>query len=764
VPFEFYKEFQIKTGGYGAEFGRSTGGVVNTVTKRGTNTWHIAYNAYYEPDDLARQADDVYVGNDLQLINHKDYNESFEQNLSVGGPLWKDHVFLYGIYNYRDNAAKFATPSSIYTDSSEDPFWGAKLDVQLNDSHAIEFTAFSDKRDTARDRWLYNASSDVRGAYVGQSTFKRGGKNYIGSYTGHFFDDRLTLRAMYGEGTYDRTDEGAGDANPYIVENRNSPTRVIGFSTSAQPGTSVDTRKAKRLDGEFTIWNNRIRFGYDKEKNTSNDNITYSGGHYYRYYNIPSSRIVNQTVVAAGPTEYVRDRIYSNGGGFVVDTTAIYVEDTVKLMDDRLILTAGLRNETFDNQNVAGESFIKVKDQLAPRIAAAFDLKGDGKSKIFANYGKYYLPIASNTNIRLAGAELFTEDYYVLTGVDSRFLPTKGAKIGDQVVFSDGKVKDTRSIVNSTIEPMYQDEFILGYQTAIGNNWSAGIRGIYRNVGSTIEDVAIDAALNKYAVSKGYDNTYGFDAGGFDYYVLTNPGKPMSLFIDFGSGTAEAVTLNAADLGYPESVRKYVAIELFAERLWDGKWYASFNYTWSHSYGNNEGSVRSDNGQDDAGLTTLFDQPGLADGSFGDLPNDKRHKIKMFGAYKLSEEFQVGANLQVSSGRPINAFGVHPTDVFAQAYGHESFYQDGKLVPRGSKGNTDWVTQLDLSLKYKPKFAWAKDRVTLGVDVFNVLDLRSVTEVDELAEEDDGTPRTEYLSPTSFQTPRYVRFSAEFSW
>ncbi|HQL31549.1 MAG TPA: TonB-dependent receptor, partial [Thermoanaerobaculales bacterium] len=37
VPFEFVDEVQVKTGGYEAEFGRSTGGVVNMVTKSGTN-------------------------------------------------------------------------------------------------------------------------------------------------------------------------------------------------------------------------------------------------------------------------------------------------------------------------------------------------------------------------------------------------------------------------------------------------------------------------------------------------------------------------------------------------------------------------------------------------------------------------------------------------------------------------------------------------------------------------------------------------------
>ena len=49
VPFEAIAEQQIKTGGYGAEFGRSTGGVINLVTKRGTNEFHAGGNIFYTP-------------------------------------------------------------------------------------------------------------------------------------------------------------------------------------------------------------------------------------------------------------------------------------------------------------------------------------------------------------------------------------------------------------------------------------------------------------------------------------------------------------------------------------------------------------------------------------------------------------------------------------------------------------------------------------------------------------------------------------------
>ena len=57
IPFEFYKEFQVKTGGYSAEFGRSTGGVINAVTKSGSNEWEYGANVYYTPDFLRQERD-----------------------------------------------------------------------------------------------------------------------------------------------------------------------------------------------------------------------------------------------------------------------------------------------------------------------------------------------------------------------------------------------------------------------------------------------------------------------------------------------------------------------------------------------------------------------------------------------------------------------------------------------------------------------------------------------------------------------------------
>ena len=66
VPFEGIAESQIKTGGYGAEFGRSTGGVINMITKRGTNEFKAGGSFYWTPESLSETSPSLYY---LSLIH-----------------------------------------------------------------------------------------------------------------------------------------------------------------------------------------------------------------------------------------------------------------------------------------------------------------------------------------------------------------------------------------------------------------------------------------------------------------------------------------------------------------------------------------------------------------------------------------------------------------------------------------------------------------------------------------------------------------------
>ena len=128
----------------------------------------------------------------------------------------------------------------------------------------------------------------------------------------------------------------------------------------------------------------------------------------------------------------------------------------------------------------------------------------------------------------------------------------------------------------------------------------------------------------------------------------------------------------------------------------------------------------------------------------------------------LTKEVQLGGNFRLESGTPKNALGFHPTDAFAAQYGAASFYSNSKPTPRGSAGRTPWNNQIDLTLKYRPR--WAADKLGFGLDVFNVFNLHTATEYNNVAETGLNVSSPTYNLPTSFQTARYVRISVSYDY
>lgn len=767
IPFEFYNQFEIKTGGYSAEFGRSTGGVINATTKSGSNEFKGGANFYLEPDAGRKTAPDSFFTNGAGVLtplayNSADYYQEWQANVWASGPIWKNKLFFYGLYNARNLEREDAiiNGTRMLKRSADDPFYAVKLDFTPIDGHRFEYTGFQDKSRTVDTEYDFNYQTGVVSGTPAVNYYDRGGKTHIGRYTGVFFD-KLQVSAMYGKSKQDRTDSSSEDTNPFIYDDRTGSLEYIMGNPNLLISTASDEREATRFDVEYPFelfGNHRLRAGFDREDNLSNDQSSYSGGVYYRYYAVPGSGSINGAVVPSPNVGVARARVYENGGSFQVKSDAWYVEDNWSLFNDRLNLRLGLRNESFENLNGQGDTFIKITNQKAPRLAASFDLRGDKKTKVFANYGRYHLPIASNTNVRLAGGELFTEEYYVLSAVNADGTPVLGAKLGGTNVFSDGTIYDRRSIVDLDIKPMYQDEFIIGIQHALNKDFSIGTRFTHRAIsGTAIDDIIVDHALTAWAQDNGFG---GYDATGYHAYVLANPGRGIHMFWDFDEdgelSANEEVFLTPEMLGYPKATRMYYALELFAEKVWDGKWSASFSYTWAQSYGNYEGWVLSDNGQDDAGITILFDSPMATENTYGFLPNDRRHQFKAFGSYQLTSELTLGATVLLQSGRPINRIGWR-NDPVRGATSNDYF-----AIPRGTAGTTDWVFNTDLSIVYRPK--WASNRVTFQLDAFNVFNGKAVTEVVETYQNASGGTNYSYGTASAWQRPRYFRLSANFEY
>ena len=804
IPFEFYDQVQIKTGGYQAEFGRATGGAVIAVTRSGDNEFRGGFNAYWAPSGLRSSQPNTRTAN-----NALDDIEDFEANVYLSGPIIEDRLWFFGFFNPRSSSS-FAqgipqggtTTTQSYVES-DTPFYGGKIDAEPVDGHRFEFTYFNDSNTDLSWTRTFDTATNTPGEKTYVSDFT-GGENFIGKYTG-VFTDWLTISALYGRSDYRRSTLSDADTDLLTYDSRNGTGQFDLIQGSGTVEDGADSREFYRADVDLffsAMGDHHVRFGFDHEVLTADANSFYSGGAYNRIFN---SDTYNPFGLAPG-TPFLRQRIYRSGGEFELKNTAFYIQDNWDITE-RLQLSLGVRNDRFKNLNAAGNVFTDLKDQWAPRLGFSYDLTGDRTFRLSGFYGRYYLPVAANTNIRLAGDEIFTEDWYTYTG--DLLDPTLGTQIIPTTVYSDSSNPDPTTLVSTNIEPQYLDEFIVGLEANdLLPGWRFKLNGVYRTLGAVLEDAdleiyAVPAFCADNPAACGGETSLSVGGGG---YVLINPGKDATFnVVPQGGFAGGLLTLPAEYIDLPEAERDYYAVEFSFERQFDGLWGLQGSYVWSISEGNYEGGVKSDNGQDDVGLTQDFDEPAWMDGSYGYLPNDRRHQFKLFGFVQPTDWLQLGANMRVSSPRKYGCIGIYPSDdgrgadPFANGgadtwycgdrsstvnIGGEEYATQSILVGRGNGFDGEWEKRIDLSVQIRPQFEFMQN-MAFRVDVFNVFNFDDPVDFNEYGDADGplyagdaAFPGGQLLDPqrgyvplnpnygeiTRYQTPRYVRFGVSFDF
>jgi hypothetical protein len=807
LPFDGIAQFQSIIGGYGAEFGRATGGVVNIVTKRGTNEWHAGGMALFSPRALREEQKSIYyptVGRSTDGLLYQNLKEREVQSTTYGayvsGPIFKDKLFFYASGEFTNTEVntvgiRTASPATNYQMLDSDiPRWLGKLDWNITDNNLLEFTAIQDVTKRTDSYFPYSYSTLERGnTQNGGYYYEDGGKLYIAKYTG-YLTDNLTLTALYGkqDQVHIATPAGYNASAVYVSDNRGVANPVSGlqpYLNLSDPNAN-DKTKGGRLDVEWRIGDHSVRVGYDRQESISTAGTAMSGPGYawfYEHTNTPNDTIPSSGG-AQGPGgngDYVQRYIFANGGTFKVEQEAEYIEDRWQVSNNWL-LSLGLRNEQFSNYNADGIVYASQRHQLAPRLGASWDVNGDSSFKVFGNIGRYHLAMPNNVALRGAAGSTYTREFFAFTGID----PTTGAPTGLTPLGNGpysannefGQAPDPASVAAKGLKSHYQDEFIVGFEKQLGATMSYGTRLVYRNLKSAIDDTCDGRPAATWALANGYSAEVAENlSAALQNCRLFNPGEANTFLLDDGTGHLVEVPLTAEDLGYPKLKRSYLGADFFLERPFDGTWYFRVDYTLSKNYGNAEGQLNSDVGQGDVSQTLIWDHPELMVNSNGYLPNDRRHYLKTNGFYQFTPEWRVSAAFTAASGRPKTCHGFYGrpnTDVDGVEfydnieYGPYYHFCGNQASPRGTAGRLPWTTRLDLGVSYSPAFA--DNKLQFMLDVFNVFNQQEVQNVYELSESGAGfdeptqkwvyTPNGSYGRVISYSAPRSIRFGVRYDF
>jgi hypothetical protein len=815
LPFGAISQAQVLTGGYGAEFGRSIGGVVNITTKSGTNRWEAGATASTEPNSLRSKARNVYYANngfdtDGTLYSKNDlYSDATNRyGAYVGGPIIQDKLFMFV------SAERIQQKTSGVNESADTGDAGTigwldrknittrylgKLDWNITDNHRIEWTTIGDKPTSDQNysdfdytTFAHNGVFAKGGHYenVANVTPTIGAKTNILRYTGSLTDD-LTLQVLYGQSKTNHVNERAG-YNPAVPGITSTPdARAPGITyNNPQPfagqridaTSSYDKVKSTRVDLEWKLGDHTLRAGVDDNKLSSYGagQLT-PGGFEWDYFHTDTpnditsltgykTAINNGSGPLAAQGYYVRKQIFEDVTAAFSNQSAQYIEDRWQVTKN-LLVTAGLRVEQYKNLNGNGEAFLKMDNNINPRLWAVWDAFGDSSMKVYGSLGRYSIQIPTHIAIRGASISTYTRQYYTYTGVAADGQPTGLTQLSPLVSPDNefGQTKLAETVAAQNLKPSYQDEFTVGFDRAYSPNMNFGAKFTVRKLRTTIDDWCDGRPFDTWAAAHNVntDNWSGFACASI------NPGQTNDFLVDF-SGTGKnltAVSLTAADMGFSKPTRLYTALDMYLEHPMRNGWYGRVNYTLSRSKGNTEGQTLSAVAQTDVAATQTWDMREIMENASGLLPNDRTHQIKAFGYWQFMPEWTVGGNFLAASGQPITCLGTYPVALqtegfpdYGSAY-HYCFGPNGENKPsaQGAAGRMPWDIRLDASLTYSPAIVKG---LALKVDVFNVFNKQTVQQIDQLYNLDDGSRSATYGTPgalVGYTPPRSIKLTVEYN-
>ncbi len=784
MPFDFAQEVQVKTGGYEAEFGQSMGGVVNIVTKSGTNRLRGSLFGYARPGALEGTWKSVQTPNGtVNTVGSRVHDTGVEG----GFPLVRDGLFFFGAVNPAWERRTFVAPQGFPLENLGEVTrernllsYSAKGTWEAGRGHRVEASFFGDP-----SRGLMGAqrtNSLIRTDTAGFSEIDYGGHNQTVRYHGVLRNNWLV------EGSLARAKniiEERPSVDEWFVRDRtvvpNINTGGIGFFEAGNNSENWQYAvKSANIVGDhqlkYGLLYEDVRFS-QLQRRTGPSFVAHDGR---RTASGASIDILPDPTF--GRVYRVTRALFNEERNTRQDYFSFFAQDSWKATD-RLTFNAGLRYEQesllggFTRLPTLDGNFVdafSMTGNWAPRVGAVYDVLGGGRSKLYGSYGRFFARVPNDLAARILSAdEAITRGDYFDAGL-TRPIPDGVLAAGVTQHFIAPGGGEAHTFIDPDAKLSFKDELVAGFEYEALGNTNVGIRYTRRNIGRALEDVGLYPHVACDLGSQG--------ACDFDTYVMTNPGENTRVIKDVPELADVAIS-------FEKPIHNYHAVELTMDRRMSDNWSLLGSYRWSRLRGTYEGFFREDNGQSDPALTSLYDFPTndptyssiggrfgyLGDVRFlgalgaGPLPLDRPHQLKVFGNYGFAMGLNVGLGVTGTSGKPLTALAAHPN------YGNESEIPitargEGFETVDGFRRRTPAEWDASVQASYSLNLAGGR-RVTLLADAFNLFNMRRPIDYNAAVEEAFGVPNPDFGTISSanvagqmYQGPFALRLGARFQF
>jgi hypothetical protein len=721
TPLESIQEFQVITNQFDAEFGRTTGAVINAVTKQGSNAFRGSGFAYLQDASLTEK---TYFARRDNLAKPDTKNQQFGG--TIGGPIVRDKAHFFAsvervLIDEGIDVTIPARPDLSATTTEQTRVWNTlvRFDHQLNANH------------TWGVRWLRETSpqlnqiieSNNRPVTLAASREEDDlDQTVVGTLSSVLGNTKVnTLRFGF-------TQEDVAFANPAFNSNGRRqdllPPTLVFLTYVDQQNSTAQARvnNAYQLENTFSWFvpgkggDHDIKFGIQAQYSTNNsdtqDNLN---GTFFFRDDVPFN--------PADPGTYPERLQVRVPGANVLDMHATYfsafAQDKWRL-GNRFTLSVGVRYDLEDIpiEEVDNSRFSDVNDyprdinNVAPRVGFSYDVTGDGRQVVRGGYGQFYDKTHFELITGIITGGVFSNSFNVN-------FPANAADPGP----TSGQLPTDPFLVNG---PALNRDLL-------AQRFPAGSR--LRNTGTVNLDNPDRGVPYTHQITVGYERQLATNMSWSADYVHAM-GRDLFMLQDLNPGlrdtTARTSTLRRIDPAFVAAVNTpvnagktdYDALQMQIEKRYSSNWSARASYTLAYSRGNTTAV-----GIPTSGFQLLDDM--RLDLNEGPTNVDRRHNFVVSGSAIVPRTGGMTFSwvARALSGLPFTLTdsitdpdrnGSFSEPLPAGEYtgnGEDAYTTDNEATRNGARG--PGFFQLDLRAGYRLRLPGART-FDVFADVFNV--------------------------------------------